>query len=437
MSVVSVVRYAGAKSVMEAIEMSGAFAGIRPGDRVFVKPNIVFWSKVVQMPPYGVITTTSVVEPVVKYLRDLGAGEIVLSEGPVTTDPKAEGVAAHAFEALGYNELARRYDLTVMDIFEAPFRQVELADGVSLGFSEAFLDADVVVDLPVLKTHAQTKVSLAMKNLKGCIDQKSRKLCHSASHEMDLDFHVARLASARENVVTVMDGIYSLERGPGFSGKARRSDLIVASSDILAADMVGAQLLGFKPEEIPHIAAMCEFKDRDATGTWIETRGVPVEEAASPHKWDFPYNPEGTLPAPMAHRGVSGLTFPKYDHSLCTYCSGIIGLLQFALGAAYDGSPFDGVEVLTGKMHRPTKGMNHTLLLGKCQVLLNKNHPDINEAILVPGCPPDLTKLVAGVKKAGIAIDVNLFAHFDYAPAMFMGQYEGKPDFSLDLYTCS
>lgn len=435
MGVVGVVRYDGAESVARAIEISGAFAGIRPGDRVFVKPNIVFWSTVVQMPPFGVITTTVVVEAVVRALRDLRVGQIVVAEGPVTIPPNAHGVADHAFEALGYRALARRYDLTVVNIFETPFRQVALGKGISLGFSAEFLDADAVVDLPVLKTHAQTKVSLAMKNLKGCIDPKGRKLCHSASREVDLDLHVAHLATARENVVTVMDGIYTLERGPGFSGKARRSDLIVASSDILAADMVGARLLGFEPGEVPHIAAVCALKNRGVGGAWIETRGLSIKEAASPHAWEFPYNAEGTLPAILDRRGVSGLSFPKYDHSLCTYCSGVIGGLQVALGAAWNGTPFDGVEILTGKMQAPTKGMKHTLLLGACQVRLNRHHPDIREAILVPGCPPDLRQLVAGVKKAGIAVDEAFFDQLDHAPALFMARYRDRPDFSLAHYT--
>lgn len=435
MNKVSIVRYERpGESVSKAIALAGVLDRLKPGDTVFIKPNIVFWSSVVDMPPWGVITTTRVLEDVVRELRQRGAGKIIVSEGTVTTDPKDTTTGRHAFETLGYNKLAKTYDLVIKDIFEGPFRTVDMGDGVELGFSEDLLTADLVVNLPVLKTHAQTKVSLGLKNLKGCIDKKSRKRCHSASMIMDLDAHVARLSSVVDNVVTIIDGIYTLEKGPGFTGNARRSDILIASSDIVSADIVGAAALGFDPAEIRHLAIRCRERGMEPSISSVELVGEPLENVASPHAWDYPYNPENTLPANMIKRGVTGLSFPKYDHSLCTYCSAIMGILQVAIGSAYQGTPFDKVQVLTGKMMAPDPTMNHTILMGKCQVTLNRKHPDIKDPILVPGCPPDMDKLIEGVKKAGIPIDENLFKAFDFAPALFMAKYANKPEFTQDFY---
>ncbi len=432
---VSIVKYEKpGESVSKAINLSGAFDNLKKGDTVFIKPNIVFWSRVVDMPPWGVITTSRVVEDVVKELRARGAGEIIIGEGTVTTDPKDTKTGADAYEKLGYNRIAKEYDVKIIDIFDSKFREVDLGDGVKLGFAPEFLDADLVVNLPVLKTHAQTRVSLGIKNLKGCIDKKSRKRCHSDNMIIDLEAHVAKLSGAVKNVCTIIDGIYTLEKGPGFSGNARRSDIIIASSDMVAADIAGAAALGFDPAEIRHLAIKCKEEGIAPSLDSIEMVGESIETVASPHKWDFPYNETNTLPANMIKKGVTGLSFPKYDHSMCTYCSAIVGLLQFAIGAAYKGEPFDNVEVLTGKMYKPTHGMNHTILVGKCQVKLNKNNPDIKNAIPVPGCPPDVNKLVDGIKKSGIEIDENLFKAFDMAPAMFMGKYFGKEEFTQDFY---
>jgi len=435
MNKVSIVRYEKPEeSVSKAIALSGAFDRLKKGDTVFIKPNIVFWSKVVDMPPWGVITTTRVVEDVVRELRNRGAGKIIIAEGTVTTDPKDTTTGIHAFETLGYNALARTYDLTVKDIFECTFKNVDLGDGVTLGFAEDLLTADLVVNLPVLKTHAQTKVSLGLKNLKGCIDKKGRKLCHSPSMIMDLEAHVAKLSSVVKNVATVIDGIYTLEKGPGFSGNARRSNIIIASSDMVSADIVGAAALGFDPAEIRHIAIRCKEQGMTPSVSSVEIVGETIEGVASPHPRDFPYDPENSLPVNMMKRGVTGLSFPKYDHSLCTYCSAIMGILQVAIGSAYNGTPFDKVQVLTGKMMMPDPYMHHTLLMGKCQVTLNKNNPDIKDPILVPGCPPDMGKLVEGVKKAGINVDENIFKAFDMAPAMFMAKYAGREEFTQDFY---
>lgn len=435
MNKVSIVRYeTPEESVEKAIALAGALDNLKAGDTVFIKPNIVFWSRVVDMPPWGVITTTRVVEDVVKALRKRGAGKIIIGEGTVTTDPKDTKTSADAFEKLGYNKLAEKYDVIVKDIFECEFQSVDLGDGVSLNFARELLEADLVVTLPVLKTHAQTRVSLGMKNLKGCIDKKGRKHCHSDNRDMDLEFHVAKLSTVVKNVCSIIDGIYTLEKGPGFSGNAQRSNLLIASKDMVSADIVGAAALGFDPADIKHLAIRCKEEGIEPSVSSVELVGEPLESVARPHAWDFPYNEDNTLPANMVKRGVQGLSFPKYDYSMCTYCSAIVGLLQFAIGSAYKGTPFDKVQVLTGKIYEPDPTMNHTILLGKCQAKLNKNNPHIKHAIVVPGCPPDMGKLVDGVKEAGIEIDENLFKAFDMAPAMFMAKYAGREEFTQEFY---
>jgi len=84
--------------------------------------------------------------------------------------PKDREIPAHAFEALGYNVLKKRYGIKPINAFERPFDKVDLSDGVVLNFNTDILHSDFVVNLPVLKTHAQAVVSLGMKNLKGMID---------------------------------------------------------------------------------------------------------------------------------------------------------------------------------------------------------------------------------------------------------------------------
>ena len=421
-------------SVEKAIALSGTLDRLREGDTVFIKPNIVFWSRVAEMPPWGVITTTRGVADVVKALRERGAGKIIIAEGTITTDPTDKQTIADAFEKLGYNALKKQYDLVVKDIFDCRFQPVDLGDDVVLNVAEDLLEADLVVNLPVLKTHALTRVSLGMKNLKGCIDKKGRKIYHSPNLAVDLETHVAKLSTVVDNCCTVIDGIYTLEKGPGFTGNARRSNLLIASNDMTAADIVGAAALGFDPADIKHLALRCEQEGIAPSVSSVEIVGEPLDAVARPHAWDFPYNADNTLPANMQKRGVEGLSFPKYDHSMCTYCSAVVGLLQFAIGNAYKGTPFDNVQVLTGKIREPDPDMNHTILMGRCQTKLNKNNPRIKHPILVPGCPPNLDKLVEGVKNAGIDIDPNLFKMFDMAPALFMTKYAGKPEFSKAFY---
>ena len=199
------------------------------------------------------ITTSRVVQDMVALLAQHGVSDITIGEGTVLADPRDHETPAHAFETLGYNQLADRYAVKVVNVMERPFKKVDLGDGVELNFNADALASDLIVDLPVLKTHVQTIASLGIKNLKGLLDIKSRQKCHSADLEKDLHFYVARLADKLPPVFTLIDGIYTSELGPGPEGIIHRSNILCASKDLFSADLVGVRLLGLRPDEVPHL----------------------------------------------------------------------------------------------------------------------------------------------------------------------------------------
>ena len=192
-----------------------------------------------------------------------------------------------------------------------------------------------------MKSHNQTVVSLGIKNLKGVIDIPSRKRCHNADPQRNLHVWVSRLADRIPPVFTLIDGIYTLERGPAFDGKMRRSDLLVASSDILSADLVGSQLLGHDPAHVPHLFHAAAHHSRPTDLSDITVVGESVEDLASPHEYDYKYSEteDGVMPVPLARDGIKGLYYRKYDLSMCTYCSGLNGLLLSAIRYAGKASP--------------------------------------------------------------------------------------------------
>ena len=95
----------------------------------------------------------------------------------------------------------------------ARLRKLDLGDGVEVRFNVDALESDFVVDLPVMKAHNQTVVSLGIKNLKGLIDVPSRKKCHNMTPGKDLHFWVSKLADPMPPMFTLQDGIYTNERG--------------------------------------------------------------------------------------------------------------------------------------------------------------------------------------------------------------------------------
>jgi uncharacterized protein (DUF362 family) len=155
----------------------------------------------------------------VAVLKERGVDDIAIGEGPVISDPKDRAKAARAFEGLSYGTLKKRYGVKCLNIFERPFERVDLGEGVVLNANIDILDSDFVINIPVLKTHAQTVVSLGVKNLKGLIDIESRKKCHSTDTERDLHYMIARLANKLPSSFTILDGIYTNECGPFLVGR--------------------------------------------------------------------------------------------------------------------------------------------------------------------------------------------------------------------------
>ena len=434
---VSIVRYEKPlDSVRKAVDLSRGLDHLPSNASVFIKPNIVFWSRFGAFPPYGVITTSRVIEDMVIILKERGIEKICIGEGIVLFDPKDRETPAHAFETLGYNTMKKKYGINVMNLFERPYEKIEFRDGTTLNFNTDFLKADFVVNIPVLKTHAQTVVTLGIKNLKGTIDINSRKKCHSANTEKDLHYMIARFQEILPTGFTLIDGIYTNERGPGIDGKIRRENLLVGSQDVLSADKVGAQVLGYDPVEVPYLAQMAHDAGRPIDLSDTDVVGEKIEAVASRHHYTFPYTQDESqaLPIPMKRMGIKGLSFRKYDLSMCTYCSVLNGMILTAIAQSWKGEPWDDVEVLTGKIMAPTPGKKKTILIGKCIYQANKNNPDIEEMFAVKGCPPSTTKIVEAFQTAGIPISPDIFEVKEWFPASFMEKYEGKPDFDMGLF---
>lgn len=434
---VAIVRYEKPlDSVRKVVELSQGLESLTPQTKVLLKPNVVFWTKVVPFPKWGVITTSRVVEDMVILLKEKGVDDITIGEGMVTWNPKDTETPAHAFESLGYQTLSKRYGVKVINFFERPFKKIDLEQGLSLHFNTDILECDLVIDLPVLKTHNQAKVSLGIKNLKGALNINSRKKCHSADPEKDLNYLIAKLPEPLPPIFSLLDGIYTNERGPSFDGKIRRSNILIASADVLSADLVGAKALGFDPEEVPHLVQAARNQGRPLDLSDIAIAGERLEEVASPHEFDFFYveNEQGTMPVALAKEGIKGLTYHKYDHSMCTYCSGINGLMLTAIRNAWKGAPWDEIEVLTGKKMKASPGKNKTILIGQCMVEANKNSPHIRELIAVKGCPPKLEDLLAALHQAGIEASSVIFDNFAQLPGFFMAKYQGRPEFDETFF---
>ncbi len=426
---VSLVRYtASPDSLKEAITLCDGFSQLKASDTVLIKPNLVAWDDEYPIAPYGVFTTTRLVEDLVKLLKDAGCGSIIIGEGSVEVK-KGVGTMA-AFEGLGYRELEKRYGLTLVDFNRSEAVKCPIDDDNSLMIAKEAMEADFLIDFPVLKTHGQTKVSLGLKNLKGCLKIASKKLCHHP--ELNLEYCFPFIADFVKPALTIVDGIYALEKGALHMGNAYPKDVIIASKDILAADMVAAKSIGYDADQINHFCTYAKRHERSLDLSDYEIKGEKLDDHIKPLKWDWTWTEGNTGPGIFAKMGVTGPALPKYDDTLCSGCSPIANMCNILVLSAFKGEPLPKVEILNGKKMQARDGYDRTVLLGNCIIKANRDNPNIKEAIDVKGCPPAYEDVVNALKQAGF--DVNELAYMGYMKQL-SEKYNDKEGYDPSCFT--
>ena len=427
--VAGIARYGSSPdSLRSLVEKCGGLKGLGAGDRTFIKPNLVALDDSFPMPLYGVVTTTRLVHDMVLLLKEHGVESITIGEGSVYG--KNFGVpTAEVFEALGYGELVKRYGVRLLDLHREPFSIEDFGD-YTLEISEPALSADVLINMPVLKTHNQAILSLGLKNLKGCLSMKSRKACHAA--DGGLDGYLARFVEKLTPDLTVIDGIYGLEKGPFYTGTAVRLDVLVGSTDPLSADLVGAAVAGFDPAGVPHLRLCAEKQGRSTDAEGLLPAGDDVGSVRRPLKWDNTWREDDTGPRAWDRLGVRGIRLPKYDATLCTGCSGLYSPILVMIMAAYRGEPFNEIEILTGKAVEPSGTASKTVLVGNCMIKANRNASGIREAVLVEGCPPGIDAMMDAMRSCGIEADESALMAFRHS---LNKRYAGKAEFDASFFT--
>lgn len=411
-------------SLKKLIEECNGFVGFKPEDKILIKPNIVSWDFELPFPPFGVITTTTVIHALVRLLKENGFNHLTLGEGGL---PQAHKNDHSVYQTIGYEDLAKRYGVELVDFNRDRFEEVDFGD-FKLSLAQRALEADKIINVPVLKTHNQAKVSLGIKNLKGVLSRKSKMFCHGLG-EFDLLETFPRIIEKLPVALTIIDGVYTLEKGPGHTGKAFRKNLLIASRDPFACDLVGAEVLGYKGEDVPYLQDFAKRNQRSLNLDDLEIRGERLEQHREFVDYDWEWTEENTGPIGFQKRGIAGLAIRKYDNTLCTGCSVQFNPMLILMMSAYKGVPFPNVELVSGKSQKASAGFERTILFGKCACDLNKDNPYIQKAIAVKGCPPEL-KTFEELLRAE-EIEINYEEYVKYRHYIFE-RYQQKKEYDFN-----
>ena len=235
------------RSLVETLlePMGGMAAIVNRGDRVLLKPNLLTGAR----PTKECVTRVELVVVVAQMVKEVG-GKPFLGDSP------AFGSARGVAEANGYLPLLKQFDIPIVE-FRGQRYQTGQGDFNHLRLSKEAMEADVLINLPKVKSHMQLTMTLGVKNLFGCVPGKMKAWWHVEAGKDADRFGTMLVETARTLApdLTIIDGIIGHEGNGPSGGEPRELGVLGASRNVFALDRALLDILQVEPEIVPTVAA--------------------------------------------------------------------------------------------------------------------------------------------------------------------------------------
>lgn len=383
------------KMVSSALELLGGLDQFISGKSALIKPNLGPWIPKI-IPKYvnqWATTDPKIVVALIKELYTIGIDDISVADGAfLDLDATAQ------LEESGMRAMVEAEGGKVIDLDQSNYIRVKVADNLALEIAEPVLNTDNLINVPVMKTHVQTKLTLGIKNLKGVVSKASKRVMHRG----DLERSLALLCKSLKPKLTIVDGLVGMEGlGPAVFGKPTTPGLLIAGIDSVAVDAVTALVMGHDPNTIEHIVIANELGLGEINPKNIEIRGKPLKEAIHPFE-----------PAQLGvhnvvkELGMDEIRYFGIEGAAKSECTGCVDTFLNALIALNSDvetlrKPLD---IVSGSLDLPRNLGDNVLLYGRCQV---KNK---DKGTWLSECPPTIRDTYSTIAKMTLSRTEYMFA---------------------------
>lgn len=234
--------------VAQGFSLFGIDKKIHKGMLVMIKPNLV--SDVPEYIANGCNTDMHLIEAVLKFLSNFDA-DVVIAESETGSKVKGRRLQ-RALDYMGVTALMDKYRFRIVNLTHDEQKPVAFKKGLllkQLMMGRTSLEADLIINMPKLKTHKYATITCALKNMFGCIPDPLRVVYHRNIHKAVADINSLFI----DRTFVVLDGIRCMEgQGPIF-GKGIDMNLVGFCNDMLVNDVVCSQIMGFDPQTVRHI----------------------------------------------------------------------------------------------------------------------------------------------------------------------------------------
>lgn len=318
--------------VKEGVNLLGGIdAFVTEGEQVLLKPNFL----VGRSPEKCVNTHPLIVRAVAKLVLEAGAR-------PMIGDSPQLGSTLSVAEKCGVAEVARELGIEIVEFEPIDVKHPDGKYFKHFVLGKAVLEADKIINLPKFKTHNLTFLTLAVKNIFGCVPGARKAQWHVRTSQKGSEYFsmmLLDLYTLINPVLSIVDGIVSMEgKGPG-SGQPRNLGLIISGTDALAVDAVISEVIGIHPEQFSTLKVAQNEHYETAYLDDIEVWGEPINEVKI-NDYQFPpkiIEIKGFLKVFMGFLKGHLTTHPFIDNKQCKECNNCIEACPLKCIAFYEG----------------------------------------------------------------------------------------------------
>ncbi len=357
-------------------KLGGIRKYVKPGQTVALKPNVVA-DHGMQGGKYvgGIVTDIRILKGLIGLLLPI-AGKVIVAEGSSIN----RAATNKMFDAYGYPKLidldparVSLVDLNTDQLVEKP-----VPAGKRMRFRKVprtIEEADVVINLPVMKTHFAARVSLGIKNLQGAMPPLEKYM----THFFGLWQNLVNIHHLIKQKLTIIDGIVAQEGFGPVYGTPKPMNLLIGGANPVAVDAVTMRVMGLEPHMSPPVLLAYLQGLGPIEPEKIEVLGTPIDKVAKPFE--------------QARLNLeNGKDFRIHGSQACTGCA---GYLHFVLNKLRRSDPEDPARMLIDRPFEPKVNIflgpyegadadpaETNVFMGVCQ----GHHAE--SGIPLPGCPP-------------------------------------------------
>lgn len=261
------------KAVCSALEMLPINDILKPGDTVVITPN---WVNTRQ-PQTGTVVGPETLRELIKFIQRRKPGRLVVACG------SGGAPTPQVLEQTGYKQILDQEQVEFIDTNYGPYIDLQLNHQYppSTPINKLITEVDVLISFTQIKQHEEATVSLGIKNIALSWPPaeihgwpKTQRGIHERLHGF-----IAAMAEKIPIDLTILSGDKAMIGTGPSKGKPVNTDLVIAGTDPVATDVVGARLLGFMPQAVQYLYELALRGVGEGDLKKVDLKGIPLYEA--------------------------------------------------------------------------------------------------------------------------------------------------------------